>query len=65
MGIGSMTRGEKAVVYVTRQYFSQSPLMAITEDIEEIHFEVELVHFIQVNTSHFNNLIWPYVLQES
>ncbi|XP_031127990.1 peptidyl-prolyl cis-trans isomerase PASTICCINO1 [Ipomoea triloba] len=48
MGIGSMTRGEKAVVYVTRQYFSQSPLMAITEDIEEIHFEVELVHFIQV-----------------
>ena len=48
MGIGTMTRGEKAVVYVTSQYLTQSPLIPVIESFEEVHFEVELVHFIQV-----------------
>lgn len=48
MGIGTMTRGEKAVLYVTNQYITQSPLMPIIEGVEEVLFEVELVHFIQV-----------------
>ena len=48
MGIGTMTRGEKAVVYVANQYSTQSPLMPIIEGVEEVWFEIELVHFIQV-----------------
>ncbi|KAF3970197.1 hypothetical protein ACB098_01G129500 [Castanea mollissima] len=48
MGIGTMARGEKAVVYVTSQYLTQSPLIPVIESFEEVHFEVELVHFIQV-----------------
>ncbi|KAI3772629.1 hypothetical protein L6452_03819 [Arctium lappa] len=48
MGIGTMSRGEKAVIYVTSQYLSQSPLMPSVAGIEEVHFEVELIHFIQV-----------------
>lgn len=49
MGIGTMARGEKAVIYVTSQYLSDSPLLHLEEGTEEVHFEVELVHFIQVN----------------
>ncbi|XP_065623960.1 uncharacterized protein LOC112018908 isoform X1 [Quercus suber] len=48
MGIGTMARGEKAVVYVTSQYLTQSPLIPVIEGSEEVHFEVQLVHFIQV-----------------
>ncbi|KAA3455050.1 peptidyl-prolyl cis-trans isomerase PASTICCINO1 [Gossypium australe] len=48
MGIGTMTRNEKAVVYVTNQYLTPSPLLPMIEGYEEVHFEVELVHFIQV-----------------
>lgn len=48
MGIGTMTRGEKAVIYVTSQYLTQSPFMPEVEGVDEIHFDVELVHFIQV-----------------
>lgn len=48
MGIGTMARGEKAVLYVTNQYLTQSPFMPVVEGVEEVHFEVELVHFIQV-----------------
>jgi hypothetical protein len=48
MGIGTMARGEKAVIYVTSQYLTQSPLIPAIEGFEEVHFEVELVHFIQV-----------------
>lgn len=48
MGIGTMTRGEKAVIYLTSQYLTQCPFMPVVEGIEEVHFEVELVHFIQV-----------------
>nr|KAJ0192740.1 hypothetical protein LSAT_V11C800421390 [Lactuca sativa] len=48
MGIGTMSRGEKAVIYVTSQYLSESPLLPSVEGIEEAHFEVELIHFIQV-----------------
>ncbi|KAK4585040.1 hypothetical protein RGQ29_022631 [Quercus rubra] len=47
MGIGMMPRGEKAVVYVTSQYLTQSPLIPVMEGLEEVHFEVQLVHFIQ------------------
>ncbi|KAF5750891.1 peptidyl-prolyl cis-trans isomerase PASTICCINO1 [Tripterygium wilfordii] len=47
MGIGMMSREEKAVIYVTNQYLTQSPLMPI-QGLDEVHFEVELVHFIQV-----------------
>ncbi|KAL8517427.1 hypothetical protein ACS0TY_015605 [Phlomoides rotata] len=48
MGIGMMSRGEKAVIYVTKEYLTESPLIPSVEGISEIHFEVELVHFIQV-----------------
>ncbi|KAE8099302.1 hypothetical protein FH972_017293 [Carpinus fangiana] len=48
MGVGTMTRGEKAVIYVTSQYLTQSPLIPMVDGFEEVHFEVELVHFIQV-----------------
>ncbi|KAK9290278.1 hypothetical protein L1049_008445 [Liquidambar formosana] len=48
MGMGTMTRGEKAVLYVTNQYLTQSPFIPAFEGVEEVHFEVELVHFIQV-----------------
>ncbi|OWM81771.1 hypothetical protein CDL15_Pgr007809 [Punica granatum] len=48
MGIGTMTRREKAVIYVTRQYLTDSPLLSIEDCFDEVHFEVELVHFIQV-----------------
>ncbi|KAL6987695.1 G1/S-specific cyclin pas1 [Sarracenia purpurea var. burkii] len=47
MGIGTMSRGEKAVIYIANQYLTESPFMMVG-DIEEVHFEVELVHFIQV-----------------
>lgn len=49
MGIGTMTREEKAVIFVHRQYLTQSPLIQLKEDYEEVQFEVELVHFIQVS----------------
>lgn len=48
MGIGTMTRGEKAIIFVTSQYLTPSPLIPVIEGFEEVHFEVELVHFIQV-----------------
>ncbi|CAH2064186.1 unnamed protein product [Thlaspi arvense] len=48
IGIGTMARKEKAVIYVRKQYLTESPLMHIVQDLEEVHFEVELVHFIQV-----------------
>ncbi|XP_057983510.1 peptidyl-prolyl cis-trans isomerase PASTICCINO1 isoform X2 [Malania oleifera] len=47
MGIGTMARGERAVLYITSQYLTQSPFMRAI-GAEEVHFEVELVHFIQV-----------------
>ncbi|KAL2485166.1 Peptidyl-prolyl cis-trans isomerase PASTICCINO1 [Abeliophyllum distichum] len=48
MGIGTMTRGEKAVIYVTNQYLTRCSLIPAVEDITEVYFEVELVHFVQV-----------------
>ncbi|KAF9591823.1 hypothetical protein IFM89_008473 [Coptis chinensis] len=48
MGIGTMTRGEKAIIYVTNHYLTESPFMLMVENYEEVQFEVELVHFIQV-----------------
>ncbi|BAT96328.1 Peptidyl-prolyl cis-trans isomerase [Vigna angularis] len=48
MAIGTMVREEKAVIYVTTQYLTESPLMPVIEEYDEVHFEVELVHFIQV-----------------
>lgn len=48
MGIGTMSRGEKAVIYVDKDYLTQCPLLPSIELFSEIHFVVELVHFIQV-----------------
>lgn len=48
MGMGTMARVEKAVIYVTNEYLTESPLMSLIEDLDEVHFEVELVHFTQV-----------------
>ncbi|KAF3674049.1 Peptidyl-prolyl cis-trans isomerase PASTICCINO1 [Capsicum annuum] len=48
LGITTMPRGEKAVIYVKSQYYSESTLMPVVEGVDEVHFEVELVHFIQV-----------------
>jgi len=49
MAIGTMVREEKAVIYVTSQYITDSPLMPVVEDYDEVQFDVELVHFIQVS----------------
>lgn len=49
-----MVRQEKAVIYVTTQYLTESPLMPVIEDYDEVHFEVELVHFIQVSNTFHN-----------
>ena len=43
-----MSRGEKAVIYVTSQYLTQSSFIPEVEGLEEVHFDVELVHFVQV-----------------
>ncbi|KAF2316296.1 hypothetical protein GH714_041637 [Hevea brasiliensis] len=48
MGMGTMSREEKAVIYVTNQYLTESPLLSMVEGFDEVHFEVELVHFTQV-----------------
>ncbi|KAB2630577.1 peptidyl-prolyl cis-trans isomerase PASTICCINO1 [Pyrus ussuriensis x Pyrus communis] len=48
MGIGTMTREEKAIIYVTSNYLTPSPFLPGVEGVEEVHFEVELAHFIQV-----------------
>ena len=48
MGIGTMTREEKAVIYVASEYLTESPLISNIEGFDEVHFEVELVHFTQV-----------------
>lgn len=48
MGIGTMARGEKAMLFVTKHYLTCSPFMPDIESFEEVQFEVELVHFIQV-----------------
>ncbi|XP_043806860.1 peptidyl-prolyl cis-trans isomerase PASTICCINO1 isoform X2 [Manihot esculenta] len=48
MGMGTMAQEEKAVIYVTNEYLTESPLMSLIEDLDEVHFEVELVHFTQV-----------------
>ena len=48
MGMGTMTKGEKAVIYVTRPYLTKSTLVPSLEDYDELQFEVELIHFIQV-----------------
>lgn len=48
MGIGTMARGEKAVIFVSGNYLTHSPLMPNIEGLEEVQFEVKLVHFIQV-----------------
>ncbi|KAG9453218.1 hypothetical protein H6P81_006122 [Aristolochia fimbriata] len=48
MGIGSMTRREKAIIYVSSSYLTQSPFMPVLDGVEEVQCEVELVHFIQV-----------------
>lgn len=48
MGIGTMTRGEKAAIFLSKTYMTKSSLMPMIEGHEEIQFEVELIHFIQV-----------------
>ncbi|KAJ4833555.1 hypothetical protein Tsubulata_022486 [Turnera subulata] len=48
MGMGTMTREEKAIIYVTMEYLTESPLLSVAEGYDELYFEVELVHFIQV-----------------
>lgn len=56
MAIGTMVREEKAVIYVTSQYLTESPLMPVIEGYDEVHFEVELVHFIQVSNTFLTKL---------
>ncbi|KAK9673862.1 hypothetical protein RND81_12G194500 [Saponaria officinalis] len=47
-GIGTMTRGEKAIIYVTNQYLTECSILPQVKSLEEVHFEVDLVHFVQV-----------------
>jgi len=48
MGIGTMTRKEKATIFVSSTYLTKSSLMPQLEGLEEVHFDVELIQFIQV-----------------
>jgi len=48
MGIGTMTRKEKATIFVSSTYLTNSSLMPQLEGLEEVHFDVELIQFIQV-----------------
>ncbi|KAK8944971.1 Peptidyl-prolyl cis-trans isomerase PASTICCINO1 [Platanthera zijinensis] len=48
MGIGTMSKKEKAVIFVNDSYLTKSSLLQIPEGLEEVQFEVELVHFTQV-----------------
>jgi len=48
MGIGTMARKEKAIIFVSGTYLTKSSLMPQLEGLEEVHFYIELVQFIQV-----------------
>lgn len=48
MGIGTMARKEKAIIFVSSAYLTKSSLMPQLEGLEEVQFYVELVQFIQV-----------------
>lgn len=48
-----MAKSEKAKIYVTSDYLSKSTLMPSVEGLEEVLFEVELAHFIQVGILSF------------
>ncbi|CAN6282877.1 unnamed protein product [Urochloa humidicola] len=48
MGIGTMARKEKAIIFVSSTYLTKSSLMPQLEGLEEVHFDVELIQFIQV-----------------
>ncbi|XP_074310892.1 peptidyl-prolyl cis-trans isomerase PASTICCINO1 [Silene latifolia] len=48
MGIGTMTRGEKSIIYVRNQYLTECSILPDATSLEEVHFEVDLVHFVQV-----------------
>ncbi|KAH0459542.1 hypothetical protein IEQ34_012356 [Dendrobium chrysotoxum] len=48
MGIGTMAKREKAVIFVNDSYLTNSSLIQIPEGHVEVQFEVELVHFTQV-----------------
>jgi hypothetical protein len=50
MGIGTMARKEKAIVFVSNTYLTKSSLMPELEGLEEVHFYIELVQFIQVKS---------------
>lgn len=49
-----MTRGEKAAIFLSKSYMTKSSLWSMIEGYDEIQFEVELVHFIQVSYIPFN-----------
>ncbi|URD80835.1 FKBP-type peptidyl-prolyl cis-trans isomerase [Musa troglodytarum] len=57
MGIGTMARGEKAAIFLNKTYMTKSSLMPMIEDHEEIQFEVELVHFIQLVEVHYKGML--------
>lgn len=48
MGIGTMSRREKAMIYVKNEYLTECSVLPQVVGLEEVHFEVELVHFVQV-----------------
>ncbi|RZC78438.1 hypothetical protein C5167_002626 [Papaver somniferum] len=48
MGIGTMARGEKATIFVSNHYLTESSFMPDVVGFEDVQFDVELVHFIQV-----------------
>jgi hypothetical protein len=50
MGIGTMARKERGVIFVNGTYLTKSSLMPNLEGLEEVYFDVELVQFIQVQS---------------
>jgi hypothetical protein len=45
MGIGTMTRKERSLIFVNGTYLTKSSLMPKLEGLEEVYFDVELVQF--------------------
>ena len=63
--IGTMTRKERSIVYISRSYCVASPIgydLNIPAEAEELEFEVELVQLIQVDYTRSYYLSMHYLL---
>lgn len=62
--IGTMTRKERSIIYISRSYCVASPSgydLNIPAEAEELEFEVELVQLIQVDYTRSHYLSMHYL----